>query len=348
METMQAVVKTAAQPGAAVVTRQTPRPGPGQVLIRVLAASICGTDHHVYAWDDWAAHRVRPPVTMGHECAGEVVELGSGAGGVQVGDLVSVETHVTCGVCYPCRTGQEHICEKVSILGVDQDGAFADYLVVPAKNAWVNAKGTDPALAAIQEPFGNAVHTALATPLIGRRVAVIGVGPIGLMATAIARAAGAEQVVAVDLSAYRLEMAQRMGADAVVDASREDSTEALRRLTKSRGLDVVLEMSGSERALDQALAACANGATVALLGLPPAPIRIDLGNRVIMKGITLLGITGRRMFETWYRGQALQASGRVDLAPLITHRLPLTEVAQAMDLLASGDAAKIVLIPGGV
>lgn len=344
---MQAVVKTAAQSGAVVMERETPRPGPGQVLIRVLAASICGTDHHVYVWDDWAAKRVRPPLIMGHECAGEVIELGAHAVGVLVGDLVSVETHVTCGLCYPCRTGQEHICERVSILGVDQDGAFAEYLVVPAKNCWRNPPGTDPALAAIQEPFGNAVHTALATPLVGRRVAVIGVGPIGLMATAIARAAGAEQVLAVDLSTYRLEMARRMGADDVVDATREDTTEALRQLTRGRGVDVVLEMSGSERALDQALAASANGATVALLGLPSAPIRIDIGSRVIMKGITLLGITGRRMFETWYRGQALQTSGRVDLMPLVTHRMPLTDVAEAMRLLESGEAAKIVLFPGG-
>lgn len=348
MKTMQAVVKTAAKAGATLLERKTPEPGPGQVLVRVLAASICGTDHHVYAWDAWAANRVRPPLVMGHECAGEVVELGPGAQGVKVGDLVSVETHVSCGLCYPCRTGQEHLCEQVSILGVDRDGAFADFLAIPAKNAWVNAPGTDPALAAIQEPFGNAVHTALATPLIGRKVAVIGVGPIGLMATAIARQAGAEQVVAVDLSTYRLQMALKMGADHVVDASREDTTDALRRLTGGRGVDVVLEMSGSGKALDQALAACANGATVALLGLPSAPIRIDMGSRVIMKGITLLGITGRRMFETWYRGQALQASGRLDLTPLITHRLPLGEVDQAMGLLERGEAAKIVLFPGGV
>ncbi len=345
---MQAVVKTAAQEGAVVMERETPKPGPGQVLIRVLAASICGTDHHVYVWDEWAAGRVKPPMTMGHECAGQVVELGAGAVGVAVGDLVSVETHLACGICYPCRTGQAHICEQVSILGVDRDGAFAEYLVVPAQNCWVNPAGTDPALAAIQEPFGNAVHTALATPLVGRRVAVIGVGPIGLMAVAIARAAGAEQVLAVDLSAWRLAMAEKMGADAVIDASREDAARALLELTHRRGLDVVLEMSGSEQALGQALAACANGATVALLGLPSGPVRIDLGNQVIMKGITLLGITGRRMFETWYRGQALQASGRVDLRPLITHRLPMSEVAQAMRLLESGEAAKIVLFPGGV
>lgn len=342
---MRAVVKDRPAPGAVIRENSIPRPGPGAVLIKILATSICGTDLHVYTWDPWAEHRVRPPRIMGHECAGEVVELGEGVRGVRVGDLVSVETHVTCGVCRACRTGEGHICESVSILGVDRDGSFADYLVIPAQNAWVDPPGMDPSLAAIQEPFGNAVHTVFAGEVTGMRVAVVGCGPIGCMAVGLLRAAGAEMVLGADLSASRLELARTMGANVLVDAGREDLTERMREETGGEGFDVVLEMSGSGRALTQAIRGSRNGARVSLLGLPSREVQLNLSDDVIMRGITLQGITGRRMFDDWYLGRSLQESGRIDLRPLITHTLPLTDVDEAMRLLQTGDAGKIVLKP---
>jgi len=344
-QVMRAVVKEGAAPGARLVERPVPSPAPGEVLIRVGASSICGTDYHVYSWDAWAAGRVHPPLVMGHECGGEVVALGRGSRGVGLGDIVSIETHVACGVCLPCRTGNAHICEEVSILGVDRDGSFAEYLAVPAANVWKNAPGTDPALAAIQEPFGNAVHTVFAGEVTGQSVAVVGCGPIGIMAVGVARAAGAARIIASDLSGSRLEMAQRMGATHLVNASRESLAERLMEITDGQGVDVVLEMSGSGEALTEALRGSRNGARVSLLGLPSHPVSLDLAEDVIMRGITLQGITGRRMFQTWYQGHALQEAGLIDLLPLITHRLPLSEFDEAMRLLKSGEAVKIVLIP---
>jgi len=342
---MHSVVKETPGPGARFAQSPVPKPGSGDILIRVLATSICGTDLHVYNWDEWAQHRVRPPRIMGHECAGEVVELGEGARGVKVGDLVSIETHVTCGVCRACRTGQGHICEAVSILGVDRDGTFADYLTIPAKNAWVDPPGMDPALASIQEPFGNAVHTVFSGEVTGLRVAVVGAGPIGSMAVGVLRAAGAAKILATDLSPSRLELARIMGADVLVHAASEDLTLRMREESEGEGFDVVLEMSGSGRALAQAIRGLRNGGRVALLGLPPREVSLNLGDDIIMRGITLQGITGRRMFEDWYLARSLQESGRLDLLPLITHRLPLDGVDEAMRLLESGDAGKIVLIP---
>jgi threonine 3-dehydrogenase len=344
---MQAVLKDSPRPGARLVDVPTPEPGLGEVLLKVEATSICGTDLHIWLWDEWAAARVHPPRIMGHECAGRVVALGPGAKGVREGELVAVETHVTCGVCRACRVGEGHICESVAILGVDRDGTFAEYVVVPAENCVrVEPPDLDPALAAIQEPFGNAVHTAFAGELTLQRVAVIGCGPIGLMAVAIAKDAGARRVLAADIHPERLRLAGEMGADAVVDTREEDLTARMLAESDGHGFDVVLEMSGAPSALTAALKGARMGARVSLLGLPSNPVTLDLAEDVIMRGLTLQGITGRRLFDTWERTRALFASGRLPLQKIITHRLPLSEVGRAMELLKEGAAAKVVLFPG--
>lgn len=346
MDTMRAVVKTKRAEGAEIRDIPIPEPGPLDVQVEVKATSICGTDYHIWAWDTWAAQRVQHlPQTMGHECSGIVRRVGAAVQGIEVGDHVSVETHVTCGRCFQCRTGQSHICQDVHILGVDRDGTFADFVVVPAVNIWKNTPEMPFEIAAIQEPMGNAVHTALAVDLVGKEVAITGCGAIGLMAIGIARTAGAARVYATDVNDYRLDLARQMGADVIVDARSEHLEDVVRERSGGHGLDVVLEMSGHPGAIVDALKACRMGATASLLGLPSAPFELDLAELVIMRGIRLLGITGRRMFETWYQTRGMLESGRLDVKPVITHHLPLERVGEAMELLHSGDCGKIVLIP---
>jgi threonine 3-dehydrogenase len=340
--TMLALVKANAAPGASLREVPVPTPGPGEVLVRVLAASVCGTDVHIERWDAWAQEHVRPPLIFGHEMAGVVVAHGPGAGRVPLGELVAAETHLVDGTCYQCRTGRAHICQRLRILGVHAPGSFAQYAVIPETNAWVS-EGLTPEVAALQEPLGNAVHAAFVDDIAGLDVVVTGCGPIGLMAVAVARLAGARHVFATDILPERLELARRMGADAVIDA-RDDVPARLRALTDGNGVDVVLEMSGSESAVHQGLAALTNGGRISLLGTHAQPVTLDLSEEVIFKGIRVHGITGRRMFETWYRTTALLEEG-LDLSPIITHRLPLAEYQQAFDLVAAGHAGKVVLLP---
>lgn len=346
MRTMQAVMKASAAPGAALAEVRVPEPGPGEALVEVRAASICGTDFHVYAWDDWAAGRVHPPRIMGHETAGVVAALGPGAAGVDVGDHVSIETHITCGICHSCRTGQGHICENVQIIGVDRDGSFAQYVAVPAANLWRNPSDMPFDVAAAQEPLGNAVHTVFAGEIAGKSVLITGLGPIGLFAVGVARAAGAGRIIATEVSAYRRRLGEEMGADLVIDpTSAEDLPAIVREHTGGDGVDVVLEMSGHPLAIRDGIRSAVMGGRVSLLGLPSNAVTLALSEDVIMRGITLQGITGRRMFDTWYKARALLESGRLDIAPLITHRFPLSRYADAMDLLHEGSCGKIVLIP---
>lgn len=346
MPMMQAVMKTSAAPGAELVEVKVPEPGPLEALVEVRAASICGTDHHVYSWDDWAKQRVHPPHIMGHETAGVVAAIGPDVTGFQIGDHVSIETHITCGVCHSCRTGQGHICENVQILGVDRDGSFAQYLTVPAGNLWRNPKEMPFDVAAAQEPLGNAVHTVFAGEITGKTVLITGLGAIGLFAIGVARAAGAGPIIATEVNAFRRGLGEKMGADLVVDPMATDDLPALvRSRTGGSGVDVVLEMSGHPQAIRDAIRSCRMGARVSMLGLPSRPVELDLAEQVIMRGITLQGITGRRMFDTWYKTRSLLESGRLDIAPLITHRLPLAEYDRAMELLHEGNCGKIVLIP---
>jgi len=347
VKTMKAIVKTTSGPGAEVRDVPVPTPGMGEVLLKVKRAGVCGTDLHIWKWDPWASGRMKPPVTIGHEFVGEVVEIGSGVTSLVLGDLVSCESHVVCQTCLSCRTGNGHVCEHTKILGVDINGGFAEYVVVPAVNAWKAPRNVSIEVAAIMEPCGNAVHTAYAGPLSGCNIGVTGCGPIGLFAIGVARAAGAAHVFASDVSPYRLELARKMKADAVIDVSKESFVDRVRELTNGRGLDGVLEMSGKPAAMRDGLAALRMGGRMSLLGLPSEPFELDWNKLLIFKGITLNGIIGRRMYETWYQLDQMLTSGNLDLRPAITHVMPMEDAGKAVALLEEGKAGKIVLVPWG-
>jgi threonine 3-dehydrogenase len=345
--TMRAVVKAQAGPGVEIREVPVPSCGPGQVLLRVLRAGVCGTDLHIYEWDDWARNRMKPPVTIGHEFVGEIVEVGAGVTEFATGERVSCESHVVCDHCIACRTGNGHVCENTRILGVDVNGGFAEYVAVPAANAWRAPTNIPLEVQGIMEPLGNAVHTAFAGDLSACRIAVTGCGPIGLFAIGVARAAGASQVIASDVAPYRLDLARRMNADAVIDASREDFVERVKEVTGGRMLDGVLEMSGNAAAIRTGLAALRNGGRLSLLGLPRENFDLDWNRLLIFKGITLHGIVGRRMYQTWYQMDNLLRTGRLDVRPAITHVMPMEQIDAAIAALRSGQAGKVVLVPWG-
>jgi len=345
--TMKAVVKARAGPGLEIRDVPVPTVGPGQILLRVLRAGVCGTDLHIWEWDAWSQGRMRPPVTVGHEFVGEVVELGEGVTELKVGDRVSCESHIVCGHCIACRTGHAHVCENTRILGVDVNGGWAEFVAVPASNAWQAPTNVPIEVQGIMEPLGNAVHTAFAGELSACRIAVTGCGPIGLFAVGVAKAAGAAQVIASDVSPYRLELARKMNADAVIDPSKQDFVERVRELTGGRMLDGVLEMSGNAGAIRDALRALRSGGRLSQLGLIGAPLALDWTQLLIFKGITVHGIIGRRMYQTWYQMDGLLRSGRLDVRPAITHVMPMDQVEDAIRLLRSGQAGKVVLVPWG-
>lgn len=340
---MDALLKLRAGRGLELAERRVPVAGAGEVLLRMEAASICGTDYHLFTWDDWAAENLVPPRVLGHELAGTVVGIGSGVTRVREGDLVGVESHIVDWTCAQCRRGDMHLCRNLKVIGVHVDGGFAQYVVIPEANA-IESNGLDPAVVALQEPMGNAVHAAFAEPIEGRSVLVTGCGPIGLCAVGIARAAGAALVIATDTEPYRLELARVMGADLALDAADEGTEERIADATGGDGVEVVLEMSGSPRALDQALRVVTRGGSISLLGIFGAPPTVDLSELVIMKGLRLHGIFGRRIYDTWDRTQALLRGG-LDVSPIITHRLPLQQWEQAFELIASRHAGKVVLVP---
>ncbi len=343
-ETMRALAKTKPGPGAELIERPVPTPGDGEVLLRVDAASICGTDLHLFTWDDWAAENLVPPRILGHELAGTVAATGAGVTRVREGDLVGVESHLFCWSCAQCQRGEMHLCRDLRVIGVHTDGGFAEHVVIPEENA-IESNGLDPAVVALQEPMGNAVHAAFVEPIEGRSVLVTGCGPIGLCAVGIAKAAGAALVVATDTEPFRLELAQTMGADLVLDAADPATEDRIRGATGGDGIEVVLEMSGAQPALEQALRVVTRGGRISLLGIFPEPPRVDLSEMVIMQGLRLYGIYGRRIYDTWERTQALLRSGSLDVSPILTHRLDLAEWPTAFELIASRSAGKVVLIP---
>ncbi|MBI1795964.1 MAG: L-threonine 3-dehydrogenase [Candidatus Eisenbacteria bacterium] len=345
--TMKAIVKTRPGPGAEVREVPVPTCGPRELLLRVRRAGVCGTDLHIVEWDRWSQGRLKPPVTLGHEFVGDVIERGGQVTEFDVGDRVSCESHIVCQHCIACRTGNAHVCENTRILGVDVNGGFAEFVAVPAVNAWRAPANIPIEVAAVMEPLGNAVHTAFAGPLSGCNVAVTGCGPIGLFAIGVARAAGAARVFASDVSPYRLELARTMNADTVIDVSRENFVERVKQLTNGLGLDGVLEMSGNPQAVRDGLAALRNGGRLSLLGLPKESFELDWNRLVIFKGVTIHGIIGRRMYETWYQMDNLLGSGRLDIRPAITHVMPMEAFDDAIDLLRSGKAGKVVLVPWG-
>jgi threonine 3-dehydrogenase len=348
METMQAVVKKEAGPGMTLTERPVPTPGPRDVLIRVQATSICGTDVHIYNWDPWSQGRIRPPVIVGHEFAGEIVERGSAVRDdePQVGDCVSAESHIVCGICQQCRLGKAHVCQNTRIIGVDVDGCYAEYVAIPVDNAWKNPPDMPLPVASLQENFGNAVHTVSSADVRGKTVLITGCGPAGLMSIPVARAFGAEIVVVTDLSPYRLDLARQVGADLALNPREDDVETQAQDIVLHKGFDVLFEMSGAPPALKQGFGLLKPGAEAALLGLLPNTLQdFDLNNLVIMKGITVHGIAGRRLWETWYQMRALLASGVVDLEPLITHEFPLSRWEEAIQTMASGQSGKIILYP---
>ncbi|HEX7173080.1 MAG TPA: L-threonine 3-dehydrogenase [Candidatus Limnocylindria bacterium] len=340
---MRALAKTRPGPGLELIERPAPTPGPGEVLLRVEAASICGTDHHLFTWDEWAAENLEPPRVLGHELAGTVFGIGSGVTRVREGDLVGVESHLFDWTCAQCRRGDMHLCRNLRVIGVHTDGGFAEQVVIPEANA-IESNGLDPAVVALQEPMGNAVHAAFAEPIEGRSVLVTGCGPIGLCAVGIAKAAGASLVIATDTEPYRLELARTMGADRVLDARDPSVEERIGQATGGDGVEVVLEMSGAAPALDQALRVITRGGSVSLLGIFSEPPTVELSELVIMKGVRLHGIYGRRIYDTWEQTQSLLRGG-LDVSPIITHRLPLSDWGQAFELIASRHAGKVVLVP---
>ena len=341
---MRALAKMHAGPGVEMIERPVPVPAAGEVLLRVDAASICGTDLHLFQWDQWAAENLHPPRILGHELAGTVVGIGSGVTRVHEGDLVGVESHLFCWECAQCKRGEMHLCRDLQVIGVHVDGGFAEHVVIPEANA-VESNGLDAAVVALQEPMGNAVHAAFAEPIEGRTVLVTGCGPIGLCAVGIARAAGASFVVATDTEPYRLELARTMGADLALDATDPDTERRIIEATGGEGVDVVLEMSGAVPALHQALRVITRGGRISLLGIFNGPVPLELSDQVIMQGLRLHGIFGRRVYDTWERTQALLRSGALDVTPIITHRLDLAEWPKAFELLESRHAGKVVLLP---
>ncbi len=344
-EMMKAVVKTHAGPGFEMCEVPIPQIGATDILIRTRATSICGTDVHIYNWDPWAANRIKPPVIIGHEFCGDVVEIGSQVTDVAVGDFISAESHIVDNTCDLCRTGLAHICRNTQIIGVDRDGSFAEFVAIPAANAWHNPPNMPPEIAALEENFGNAVHTALETPVVARKILVTGCGPVGVMTIAVTKAAGARSIYASDISDYRLELARKTGADMTLNPKRDNVVKAVLEVTNGEGVDVLLEMSGAQTAIRDGLQLLKAGGHAVLLGLPPKPFELDLGNLVIMKGITLHGIAGRKLWETWYEIRGLLRSGAVNLEPVITHRFRLYEFEKAFQTMMSGESGKVVLLP---
>jgi len=338
---MKALVKTAPGPGLELCDVPEPPMGIDDVRIRVRKTGICGTDLHIAAWDPWAARTIKPPLIVGHEFVGEVLEIGSNVHDLQPGDVVSGEGHVVCGRCRHCRAGRYNLCANTVGLGVNRDGAFAEQVVLPVTNVWHHWPGINEDVAAIFDPFGNAVHTALSFPVLGEDVLVVGAGPIGLMAAAVARHAGARFVVASEPNAFRRELALRMGATHTVDPTAEPLGDVQRRLGMVEGFDVVLEMSGNPGALRDALANMAHGGSMAILGIPADEIPIDVGT-VVFNQLTLRGIYGREMFETWYKMAVMLQSG-LDISPVITHRLSYRDHEAAFAAARSGDSGKVIM-----
>lgn len=343
---MKAVIKQAREPGFTLVEKEVPSNlGADEVLIKVLATSVCGTDVHIYKWDRWSQGRIKPPLTVGHEFSGTVIKIGDNVKKVKIGDLVSAETHIICGKCEFCRRGEFHICQNTQIIGVDTDGSFAEYAKMPENNLIINTPGVDPKYLSIQEPLGNAVHTMLHFPIIGKTVAVVGCGPIGLMAVNVARAVGASKIIAIEVNDYRIKLAKELGADVVINPIKEDVIRRVLEETDGMGVDVVGEFSGNKKAIEDAFKYVKAGGKMSLLGITSSDITIDLSNDIVFKGITIYGVVGRLMFETWHQVTGLIESGKLDLEKIVTHTFKLEEFEKALEIMSSGNSGKIVLIP---
>jgi threonine 3-dehydrogenase len=338
--TMQALLKTAPGPGVSLEEVPVPETGPGELLIRVEKVAICGTDVHIYEWNEWAARTIRPPQILGHEFVGYVAEVGSGVSGFSVGERVSGEGHIVCGVCRSCRAGRRHLCTNTIGVGVNRDGCFAEYIVIPAANAWHVVDSIPSRIAAIFDPFGNATHATLSFNLVGEDVLITGAGPIGCLSAGIARYVGARNVVVTDINDYRLELAAKLGATCTVNVRRDSITDVMHELGMV-GFDVGLEMSGSGEAFESMLENMYHGGRIALLGIAPGPVKIDW-DEVVFRGLTIKGIYGREIWETWYKMQTMLEGG-LDIEPVITHELPFADYEIGFEAMMSGNSGKVVL-----
>src|SRR5215469_2379784 len=345
--TMKALRKIRPQRGADLESVSIPAPGPTDVLVRVRAASICGTDLHIYGWDRWSQSRIHPPMTFGHEFCGTIEKIGDEVTTVKPGDFVGAEMHVNCGHCRPCHMGQPHVCQNVRIIGIDSDGCFAEFVAIPARNIWKIDPRIPEHYAAILDPLGNAVHTVLAGEIAAQNVLVTGAGPIGLMSIAVARACGCALLFATEVNAHRRELALKMGADVALDPSDPNIVAKIREATEGAGVDVLLEMSGHPSAIHQGFEMLRQGGRASLLGIPKDPVTFDLVNDVIFKGATVQGIYGRKMFQTWVEMTELLKHGRLNLEPLFRERVPIEKFADAFSLLEAGQAGKVLLYPNG-
>ncbi|ADZ90559.1 L-threonine 3-dehydrogenase [Marinomonas mediterranea MMB-1] len=338
---IKALSKLKAKPGLWMTEVAKPTPGPNDLLIKIKKTAICGTDVHIYNWDEWAQSTIPVPMVVGHEYVGEVVEVGAEVRGFDIGDRVSGEGHITCGHCRNCRGGRTHLCRNTIGVGVNRTGSFSEYLVLPAFNAFKIPAEIPDDIAAIFDPFGNALHTALSFDLVGEDVLITGAGPIGIMAAAIAKHVGARHVVITDVNEYRLQLAERMGVTRAVNVARESLSDVMDDLKMTEGFDVGMEMSGVPAAVSDMLLAMNHGGRIAILGIPPSDTSIDW-KQVIFKGLIIKGIYGREMFETWYKMASLVQSG-LDLSPMVTHHFSIDEFQKGFDVMRSGDSGKVIL-----
>jgi threonine 3-dehydrogenase len=338
---MKVLSKLHAKEGIWLTDVDVPEVGHNEVKIKIKKTAICGTDLHIYKWDDWAQKTIPVPMHIGHEFVGEIVELGDAVENLSVGMRVSGEGHLVCGRCRNCQAGKRHLCPKTVGVGVNRPGAFAEYLVIPAENAFVLPDAIDDNIASILDPLGNAVHTALSFDLVGEDVLITGAGPIGIMAVAVAKRAGARHIVITDVNDYRLDLARKMGADAAVNITKEDIRDVMKQHGINSGFDIGLEMSGNPDAFKQMFELLYHGGRMALLGIPPENTQIDW-NHVIFKGLFIKGIYGREMYETWYKMSSLITSG-LDLSPVITHEFPVDDYEKAFETALSGQSGKVIL-----
>jgi len=338
---MKALSKLYPEKGIWMTQSKVPEAGPNDLLIKIRKTAICGTDMHIYAWDEWSQNTIPVPMIVGHEYVGEVVDMGQEVRGFEIGDRVSGEGHITCGHCRNCRAGRRHLCRNTFGVGVDRQGAFAEYLVIPAFNAFKIPDNIGDELAAIFDPFGNAVHTALSFNLTGEDVLITGAGPIGIMAAAVAKHVGARHVVITDVNDYRLKLAIKMGASRAVNVTQQRVEEVMQELGMTEGFDVGMEMSGVPSAFTSMLENMNHGGKIAMLGIPPSDMAIDW-TKLIFKGLEIKGVYGREMFETWYKMASLIQSG-LDLSPMLTHQFPVDEFQAGFDMMGSGQSGKVIL-----
>lgn len=319
--------------------------GPHEVLVKVLTASFCGTDHHIYLWDKWAQGRLKLPLTTGHEFSGEIIKTGSHVTRVKVGDIVSAETHIICGECEFCKRGEGHICKNTKIIGIDTDGCFANYIKIPEANCFINDSKQNRLHLSIQEPLGNAVHTMLHFPIKDKTVVVLGCGPIGLLGVDVAKAEGAKLVIAIEVNEFRRNLAKSIGADYVVNPLVADPYQEVMRLTDGSGIDVIGEFSGNKGAIETAFKYLKAGGGLSLLGIPAEPICLDFATDIVFKGINIYGVVGRRIYDTWYKVSELIGSNKLHLDQIITHQFPLSRINEAAEIMSSRNCGKIILFP---